>query len=81
MRNAKSIKNDNTRAMLESLMKMVMLGSDFTSKEVADMLTKKNRFVAPRSLGKMLRERYDVVLINQNKGIWRKVRDINLSPV
>jgi hypothetical protein len=78
MRNAKSLKNDNTRAMLDKLMCKVLLGSDFTSREVAVMLSKKNRLVTARALGRMLAERYDVVSIDQNKGTWKKIREVNV---
>jgi hypothetical protein len=74
MRNARSSKNDNTRAMLENLLKSMQLGDTFSSTQVAEQLSKPKRCVAARTMGSLLRERDDVKLVDKERCIWKKVK-------
>jgi hypothetical protein len=72
MRNNRSTKNDITRAMLSQQLQSLNVGQQFRSMDIANMLSKKNRGVSARTVGKLLQERQDVVLVSRDQSKWEK---------
>lgn len=72
MRNNRSVKNDNTRAMLNHQLKSVPVGQQFRSMDIAIALSQKRRDISARTIGKLLQERQDVVLVNKCSSRWEK---------
>ena len=77
MRNAKAIKNENSRAMLDGLLKTLVVGSTFTSFDLAKTLSKRHRNISSRAVGRFLMERKDVS--SSSTGKWTKIGEPNQS--
>lgn len=73
MRNARSTKNDYTRIKLKKLVKELPLDATFDSRDVACLLSTPHRNVKPRTIGNLLREIDNVVLIDVSC-VWRKIK-------
>ena len=74
MRNARSTKNDYTRIKLKKLIKELPLDATFDSRDVACSLSTPHRNIKPRTIGNLLREIDNVVLIDVAYK-WKKLRE------
>jgi hypothetical protein len=72
MRNNRSTKNDNTRAMVSQQILVLKDGQQFRSMDIANILSRKHREISARTIGKLLQERQDVVLVNRCMSRWEK---------
>jgi hypothetical protein len=72
MRNNRSTKNDNTRAMVSLQLQSMKSGQQFRSMDIANILSQKHRTISARTVGKLLQERQDVVLVSRCTSRWEK---------
>ena len=72
MRNTVSTRNDITRAMVNQQLQAMKTGQQFRSMDLATTLSQKRRDVSARTVGKLLQERKDVVLVDRCMSKWEK---------
>jgi hypothetical protein len=72
MRNNVSTRNDITRAMVSQQLQSMKTGQKFRSMDLANILSKPKRDISARTIGKLLQERQDVVLVSREYSRWEK---------
>ena len=72
MRNNVSTRNDITRAMVSQQLQSMKTGQQFCSMDLANVLSKPKRDISARTIGKLLQERQDVVLVSRDQSKWEK---------